>query len=106
MRSITLPGCSTLPLRLPCTSGLELLKAVLESALMLLLSCWHQERKTRTVPQTISVSVIAPQVSSAQTPCDDTLQHLLRPRTAMTLALQPTELCGLGFWFFILMVNY
>lgn len=75
MRSVTLPGCSTLPLCLPCTGSLALIKAVIECALVLLLSCLHQERKTRTVPQTISVSVIAPEVSSAQTPCDDTFQH-------------------------------
>lgn len=37
---------------------LALLKAALKCALVLLLSCWHQERETRTVPQTISVSVI------------------------------------------------
>lgn len=91
LRSMTLPGCSMLPLLLPCPMGLVLLEAVLKGALVPPLSCWDQEGKTRPVPQTISVAVTAPLVSSAQTPCDGTLQCFPRPRMAVPPALQPAS---------------
>lgn len=101
LRSMTLPGCSMLPLLLPCPMGLVLPP----------LSCWDQEGKTRPVPQTISVAVTAPLVSSAQTPCDDTLQCFLRPRMAVPPALQPastqqSSAALASLFFFFLTVNY
>lgn len=43
------------------------------------------------VTQTISVTVTAPLVSSAQTPCDGTLQRFSRLRMAVPRALQPAS---------------
>lgn len=94
--------------------GMMLLEVVLRGMLMLLLLCWDQEGKTGPVPQTISVADTVPLVSSAQTPCDGTLQCFLRCRLDVPSALQPALVqqnsaaqASLFFlFFFFIMVNY
>ena len=100
-------SCGLLCPLLPHPTGL--LEAVPEGTLMLLLSCWDQEGKTRAVPQTISVTVTAPLVSSGQTRCDGTFSvsrdaGLTMPPVLQAASIQQSSAAQASLFF--LMVNY